>query len=113
MKSRNSKWIIAFILICVGSLCVWLWWIQPELRYRNTARKYPVGTSAEKILQDYGDDCKLSSSDNILPEPITENDKRKYVFYFLILQKDNAEIKFNYYREVISVNRLTDFKNPR
>ena len=65
----------------------------------------PVDGQAKAIEQQHGMHLNLKSSGNILPEPATEDMKRRHpAFYF---RTSCAEVAFNDYYEVIHVMRRT------
>ena len=79
----------------------------------GSINRYPIGTAADKVLADYGRKYKLRRTGNVLPEPVTQEDKKRYIFWFLTVPEDNAVIEFNYFQEVIRVNKFSDLAKPR
>ena len=103
----------ALLVTCIVALCglgVWYILVEPDIKYENILKRYPKGTPAETILHDYGGRVVLLRSGTFaaLDRPPTEDDKRRYSWYYVRLSGDNAEIYFNYYREVIKVVKLND-----
>ena len=50
---------------------------------------------------------------NILPFEPRELERRRYVFYYLRLPSENAEVVLNYYQEVIRVEKLSTIGEPQ
>jgi len=50
---------------------------------------------------------------NVLPFEPREDEKRRYVFYYLLLPRENAEVVLNYYQEVIRIEKLSAIGEPR
>ena len=109
-KAIFAAFLTSFAII---ALALWFAWIRPEHRYQEVLNRYPIGTAADKVLADYGRKYKLRRTGNVLPEPVTQEDKKRYIFWFLTVPEDNAVIEFNYFQEVIRVNKFSDLAKPR
>ena len=96
------------VLLVVMAGRAWVMLVQPEINFRKVVKKYPVGTPAGTILKDYGANVELLRSGSELgPEP-TEEEKKRYIVYYLDLPRDNAHLVFNYYQELLRIVRASD-----
>ncbi len=100
-------------MACLLGFSAWLLFVRPEIEFQRVVRKYPPGTPAEKILNDYGGKITLERTGNVLPYEPREDERTRYTFYFLRLPSANAELDFNYYQQLIRVNRISALRKPR
>lgn len=112
MSPRKLAWIIATMLI-LTSLCIWAVWVRPELKFHSIVKRYPVGTSAQKVLADYDDKVFLQRNNNILEAGATEEERKKSAAYYISIPGANAYLYFNYEKELMGILRLSDSKKPQ
>lgn len=99
------------VLTCTGVF----WWFAygPEARYQRAVKRYPAGTPVGQILEQHGGKVQVMRTGNVLPFEPREDEKRRYVFYYLLLPRENAEVVLNYYQEVIRIEKLSAIGEPR
>ena len=97
----KGVWILSGGLLLLA--CFWI--IGPELQYRREVRRYKIGTTSTAIEKEDGTHLNLQISGNILPEPATEDMKRRHPAYYI--RTGCAEVVFNDYYEVIHVWKRT------
>ncbi len=97
----NIFWTVMGGLFLV--LCVWV--AGSEMQFRRDVRKYRVGMTSATIEKEYGVQVNLQKTGNILPEPATEDMKRRHPAYYM--RTSSAEVVFNDYYEVVRVFRRT------
>lgn len=90
-----------------------MYFLQPELKFRRVVEKYPRGTPAQKILDDYGGNLKLHKSNNYLGPDPTEEEKRASVGYYLRVPNANAYLFFNHHQELLRIMKETDALRPQ
>jgi hypothetical protein len=108
----ESKTIPLTLLAIALAFGVFLLWSRKQMTYAEVVKKYPVGTPAPVVLTDCGQ-LELKATGNIVSSNPTEEEKRRYIFFYVELPKSDAEIQFNYYRQVIRIARLSDRGKPR
>lgn len=89
---------VMFLVIC-------FWVIRPEVQYRRDVRNYRIGMTTTAIEMEYGIRLNLHQTGNILPEPATEDMKRRHPAYYM--RTASAEVVFNDYYEVVRVWKRT------
>lgn len=94
-------WLIAGLLLFL--LCAFV--LGPEWQYRREVSKYKLGMTAASIELKFGKPLRLHRSGNYLPEPATEDMKRRHTAYYI--HTSCAEVDFNDYYEVIHVFKRT------
>ena len=102
----NAKIIVPALLACVLLLFASLFLVRPEIRFREVLRKYPPGTTAQRILADYGPRAHLVQSGNV-PVEIDARVKQEHVFYICRLPEADAEIHFNFYQQVVRIRKIS------
>ncbi len=111
--ARSLRCVIA-VVAAIGcfSWISWIFLIGPKLRYNDLVTKYPAGTRAETIIEDYKGKVALQVSGFVLPPGPTEDDeergKRVHTFYFMRIPEANAEVDFNYYKQVTKVRKISE-----
>ncbi len=116
--SKPALCIIAALVLL--SLAVGSFFIRRELAYQAVVHRYPVGTKAQTVLDDYRGSVTLRDSGVVLPqiasipgvEPtelqdVLEGERRKQTIYIIEIPSANAELDFNFYKELIKVRKLS------
>ena len=91
------------------------WWglVQPEVRFRQVIRKYPLGTEAQTVLRDFGGQVILHQSDNFPGPDSTEPEKERWVAYSIDLPEKNARLFFNYHKKLVLAMKYSHFRKPQ
>jgi hypothetical protein len=103
--------IVAAALVAVG--CAWVFFAQPEINFRRLAAKYPRGTPAQVILNDFGNRLVLHQSQNELGPDASEEERRRSVKYYVAVPQENAYLFFNYHQELLRVMRASEALKPQ
>ena len=109
-----NRVIIAFLLLSLVCGAVYCWLAYgPEARYKRAVMRYPVGMPVEEIVKQHPGEVQVERTGNILPFEPGEREKRRYVFYYLRLRRENAVVDLNFYKEVIRVRKLSTIGEPQ
>ena len=94
-------WFVGGLLLFL--LCAFV--LGPEWQYRREVSRYKLGMTAASIEKQYGTRLHLRRTGNYLPEPATEDMKRRHPAYYIYTSC--AQVDFNDYYEVIHVFKRT------
>ena len=102
--------VIASILAvsCLG----WLVLVRTPQTFKRVVQKYPKGTLAKNVLDDYRGRVELKRTKNVVAFDPREDEKQTYVFYFIRLPWADAEMEFNYYQQLIRIQKISELKTP-
>lgn len=95
---------LVVLLLALGLVLVYLF-VWPDYWYRRACKTYAPGTPARVILAKYHGKYELKRTGVVYGRDISEADKRGGFFYALYLPEEWAYISFNYYEEVIRVDK--------
>jgi len=79
--------------------------------FEEVVQKYPKGTLARKALDDFKGRVEIKHTGNVPFEP-REDERRTYVFYYIRVPWADAEMEFNYYQELVRIQRISELKIP-
>lgn len=109
---RSLVYTITISVLIIG-IAGWVFFVQPEVKFRKIAQRYPRGTPAQKILNDYGGNLQLHRTQNDLGPDASEEEKRRCVGYYLAIPKENAYLFFNYHQELLRIMKASDALKPQ
>jgi hypothetical protein len=112
MIKPKTSLIITVSLLLVVCVCGFVLWCRIPHNFEEVVRKYPKGTPAGKVISDCVGFVKLKQSSAVWGWEPTERDKRVALSYYITIRWADAYLRFNYYQELIRVDRISESKNP-